>query len=92
MRLVVLLVALAMAPFSEQQQQLDAEIGLIAVDGSEEVLPNDETIVQYADAASTSLFCKSTVTWDQGGDSIGLKKRARTPHAVPSMYSSFVPF
>ena len=65
MRRVVLLVALALAPFSEQQQQLEAEIGLIAADGSEEVLPNDETIVQYADAASTSLFCKSTVTWDQ---------------------------
>ena len=53
--------ALALAPSSAQ---LVADIGLIAADGTEEVLSDEETIVQSADAGYTSLFCKSTQAWD----------------------------
>jgi len=59
---VALLTALALATSSAQ---LVADIGLIAADGTEEVLSDGETIVQSADAGYTSLFCKSTEAWDQ---------------------------
>ena len=58
---VALLTALALATSSAQ---LVADIGLIAADGTEEVLSDGETIVQSADAGYTSLFCKSTQAWD----------------------------
>ena len=59
---VALLTALALAPSAAQ---LTTEIGLITVDGSEEVLSDKATIVQSSDADYTTLFCESTATWDQ---------------------------